>query len=64
MPPSGRSSTESRLKGGHPAAESGVRRCAGGGYTARFSGLTHPPSNGSSPTAGTTSRSRARVAAT
>ena len=41
-----------------------VRRESCGGYSAAFSGLSQPPSQGSSPTAGTTSRSRARVAAT
>ena len=39
-----------------------IGRC--GGYSARFSGRIQPLSNGPSPTAGTISTSRARVAAT
>src|SRR5258708_38433874 len=61
----GRSSTESfDLNGGQPSARVGDRRAAIGGYRARFSGPNQPPSQGPSPSAGTTSRSRARVAAT
>src|SRR5262245_26464903 len=62
--PSGRLHTESALNGGQPDAGSARRRAAVGGYSAPFNGLVQPPSYSMSPTAGTTKRSRARVAAT
>src|SRR6185369_12661630 len=62
--PSGRRHTESVLNAGQPDAGSARRRAAVGGYSASFNGLVQPPSYSMSPTAGTTRRSRARVAAT
>src|SRR5262249_52894986 len=61
----GRRSTESvALKGGHFGPGLASRRGASGGYSASFNGPSQPSCHGASPTAGTTSRSRARVAAT
>src|SRR5882762_7120177 len=65
VPSPGRCTTESfDVNAGHFGPRVDDRREADGGYSARFSGLNQPPSHGSSPSAGTTSRSRARVAAT
>ncbi len=62
--PPGRINTESfDLNSGQPRARICSRLAPLGGYTAVFSGWIQP-SLSSSPTAGTTSRSRARVAAT
>src|SRR5207244_9205392 len=53
----GRCSTESfDLNAGHFGPRVAPRRLATGGYKARLSGLNHPPSQGPSPSAGTTSR--------
>ena len=63
--PSGRFITESfDVNAAQPCAGAGSRRADSGGYTAGINGSSQPPSYAPSPTTGTTSTSRARVAAT